>query len=207
MDTKTETETLTPRQEQILDCTTTLLREEGMAGLTVRKVAARVGFSEAALYRHYSSKDALLVGLLERLEGKLLAGLGVLAADCRRSVEERIEDCLRFHVAMVLEADGLPVLVLTEGASHGGLLAQQVRHLLRGYFKIMESLVEQLPHATGAEFSVRERVMMLMGLPAIAAVLCRALPSNLPRARLKNEMVHDWVNRLIGAQPAENVDV
>ncbi len=196
----------TPRQEQILDCTAALLREEGMAGLTVRKVAARVGFSEAALYRHYASKDALLVGLLERLEGVLIARLRLLALAPGRTVLERIEDCLRFHVSMVMEADGLPILVLVEGASRGGALGRQVRHLLSAYFKVMESLVEQLAPTSGAQFSARERVMMLMGLPAMTAVLCRASPSSLPRERLRHEMVEYWVHRLTGTDATEQDD-
>ncbi len=201
---KVEEKTLSVRQDQILDCTMGLLREDGLAGLTIRKVSKKVGFSEAALYRHYASKDALLVGLLERLEERLLSRLGALAGDEARSALRRIEDCIRHHVTVVLESDGLPVLLLSEGAAYGGLLAEQVRRIVKGYFKIMEPLVEQVPQPPGPDLSARERVMMLMGLPAITAVLCRALPSSLSRSHLKNELVHIWVTRLIGGQRPED---
>jgi AcrR family transcriptional regulator len=197
---------LTARQSQVLDCTMELLREDGLGGLTIRKVAIRVGFSEAALYRHYSSKEALLVGLLERMEARLLLRLRELAEDVKRPVRLRIEDCIRHHLAVVLEAEGLPVLLLSEGAVYGDSLAKRVRSIMRGYFRIMEPLIEQVPQPAGSDLSSRERVMMLMGLPAITAVLCRALPSSLSQSRLKNEVVQAWVTCLLGVQPPEELD-
>ena len=197
---------LTVRQAQILDCTMELLREDGLAALTVRRVAGRVGFSEAALYRHYSGKDALLVGLLERVGERLLSRLGELAGDANRPVRLRVEDCIRHHLEVVLEAEGLPVLLLAEGAVYGDSLARRVRRIVRGYFEIMEPLVAQLPEPAGSDLTTRERVLMLMGLPAIAAVLCRAFPSALSRSRLTNEVVQVWVARLVGALPAEDTD-
>ena len=52
------------RQDEILDRTIELLREAGLAGLTMKKVAERVGFTEPAIYRHFPNKQALLAGVL-----------------------------------------------------------------------------------------------------------------------------------------------
>ena len=201
---KVKEKQLTARQNHILDCTMALLRKNGMAGLTVRKVAGSVGFSEAALYRHYPSKEALLVGLLERVEEKLLSRLRELAGDTTRPVELRIEDCLRHHVSIVLEAEGLPILLLSEGSAQGDLFARQVRRILRGYLAIMEPLLEQIPQSAGSDLSTRERLIMLMGLPAITAVLTRALPSSFSRPRMKNEVVHVFASRILATQRPED---
>lgn len=42
-----------------------VLDEEGVPGLTVRKVAARAGMSPMAMYRHFADKDALVNALME----------------------------------------------------------------------------------------------------------------------------------------------
>ena len=42
-----------------------LLAEEGSAGLELRKVARRVGVSQAAPYRHFADKQALLAAIAE----------------------------------------------------------------------------------------------------------------------------------------------
>ena len=43
-----------------------ILAESGIAELSLRKVAKRAGVSEAAPYRHYKDKDALLTGIAEQ---------------------------------------------------------------------------------------------------------------------------------------------
>ncbi len=48
------------RRDQILDATRDLLLEEGLQGISMRKVAVRVGVSATAIYRHYADKNALL---------------------------------------------------------------------------------------------------------------------------------------------------
>ena len=48
------------RRDQILTATRDLLLEEGLRGISMRKVANQVGVSATAIYRHYSDKNALV---------------------------------------------------------------------------------------------------------------------------------------------------
>lgn len=56
------------RRDQILDAARDLLLEEGLQGVSMRKVAVRVGVSATAIYRHYADKNALLEAAV--LEGR-----------------------------------------------------------------------------------------------------------------------------------------
>jgi AcrR family transcriptional regulator len=47
-------------REAILDATLELLRDDGLAAITTREVAARAGVSEASVYYHYTDKAGLL---------------------------------------------------------------------------------------------------------------------------------------------------
>lgn len=58
----------TPRQEEILLQAMKLLREGGLARLTTRKIAQRIGFTDGALFRHFPTKQALLLRLMDKLE-------------------------------------------------------------------------------------------------------------------------------------------
>jgi AcrR family transcriptional regulator len=51
---------MTARREQILTAARDLVLEQGPKGLSMRRVAARVGISATAIYRHYRDKSALL---------------------------------------------------------------------------------------------------------------------------------------------------
>jgi AcrR family transcriptional regulator len=52
-------------KDRILSAAKVVAGREGMANLTIRKVAARAGVSPMALYRHFADKDALLNALVD----------------------------------------------------------------------------------------------------------------------------------------------
>jgi AcrR family transcriptional regulator len=73
------------RQEQILDRTVDLVAKGGLASLTMKRIAEQVGFSEAAIYRHFPTKQRLLLGVMDRLERLLLDPIRAIAAAAGRS--------------------------------------------------------------------------------------------------------------------------
>jgi AcrR family transcriptional regulator len=48
------------RREEILDATLEIISEYGVVGATVSRIAARVGMTPGALYRHFESRAALI---------------------------------------------------------------------------------------------------------------------------------------------------
>lgn len=56
---------VTSRKDQILSAALALADESGLEAVTMRAVAARVGLTPMALYRHVADKEALLDGVLE----------------------------------------------------------------------------------------------------------------------------------------------
>ena len=63
---------MTDTRRQILEEAREVFLEEGLAGLSMRTVAERVGVSATALYRHFDDKDALLATML----GEAFASFG-----------------------------------------------------------------------------------------------------------------------------------
>ena len=52
-------------KDRIFSAAKTVLEQEGIANLTIRKVASRAGVSPMAIYRHFADKDALLNALVQ----------------------------------------------------------------------------------------------------------------------------------------------
>ena len=65
----------TPRQIEIIEAATRLIGEKGIQNLTTKNLAGEVGFSEAALYRHYKGKTEILESVLFYYREKLKEGL------------------------------------------------------------------------------------------------------------------------------------
>ena len=55
-------------KDRILDEALTLFAENGYRGSNLRDLAARLGLSKSALYKHYDSKEAIWNALLDRME-------------------------------------------------------------------------------------------------------------------------------------------
>jgi AcrR family transcriptional regulator len=62
---------MTDRRQEILDAALAIADESGLAAVSMRAVAQRVGVTAMALYPHVSSKDDLLDGLVGRLLAEL----------------------------------------------------------------------------------------------------------------------------------------
>lgn len=65
---------------RILEAATAMLVESGYEGLSMRKLGARVGLSQAAIYRHYRDKADLVGKIIESGYRRLLAKIEALPA-------------------------------------------------------------------------------------------------------------------------------
>lgn len=60
------------RKEQITHEALRIIHYRGYANLSIRELAKNVGISEAAIYRHFESKDAIMEGILEKLRRQFI---------------------------------------------------------------------------------------------------------------------------------------
>ena len=64
----TNTNEISIRQLEIIEVSGKILIEKGIKGLTTKTVASEMNFSESAIYRHFKSKEEILVALLSLLK-------------------------------------------------------------------------------------------------------------------------------------------
>jgi len=182
----------TPRQEEILDRTLELVREAGLGGLTTKKIAERVGFSEAALYRHFPTKQALILGLMDRLEAMLVQPAREIAADGELSIVQRLERIVLRHVRLVREQNSLPILLLAEAsASDDPVLLGKMRSIFHGYLSVLEGLLRegQSRGEIGHQAEADCLALVLLGAPAALAIRHRLLPDAHAEDRFENTLL------------------
>lgn len=80
---------VTRSKAQVLDAAVALLVEEGAAGFTIEKVAARAGVARTTIYRHWPDRGELIVDALGSLgQQPTLAHTDDLLADVRTHLTE-----------------------------------------------------------------------------------------------------------------------
>lgn len=58
---------MSDKQLEIIKATGNILTSSGVSGLTIKKLAAAMQFSESAIYRHFESKEEIIYALLDFL--------------------------------------------------------------------------------------------------------------------------------------------
>lgn len=110
------------RREQILAEAMACFAELGFRGTTIRELASRVGLSEAALYRYFSSKEELYAAIIDHKMAAvdIVAVLGPVAQ--RRDDREFFLGLAR-EVFTRVESDPTFLRILTFSALEGHRLA------------------------------------------------------------------------------------
>jgi TetR/AcrR family transcriptional regulator len=193
----------TPRQEEILERAYELIRDAGLAGLTMKKVAERVGFTEPALSRHFATKQALVVAVAERLGGRLLGPTRAIAGEREVPAAARLERIVSHHVSLILETRGLPFLLLAEAsAADDEVLAGTMSGIARQFLQVVTGVMRELPLPPGAP-SPRELALPLLGIGAGLAIQLRLAPDLAADRQAALGMVRFLVRRLVGEESRE----
>jgi AcrR family transcriptional regulator len=86
------------KRGQILDQAIALADERGLAAVSMRSVAERLGLSSMAIYPYVGNKEALLDGMVDRLLGELSPAAAVGAwPDRLRAVAHAVRGLARRH--------------------------------------------------------------------------------------------------------------
>ncbi|RKX96067.1 MAG: hypothetical protein DRP84_02160 [Spirochaetes bacterium] len=59
--------TTAERKRQIIDEAIKIIHKKGYSALSIRNLAKSVGISEPAIYRHFASKEDIILGILDRI--------------------------------------------------------------------------------------------------------------------------------------------
>ncbi|HSH65898.1 MAG TPA: TetR/AcrR family transcriptional regulator [Bacteroidia bacterium] len=80
------------RQIEIIEAATKRIDEHGIQDLTIKTLAADLNLSEAALYRHFKSKNEILLGLLTYFIEEMKGRLDTILSNKYRSPSELLKD-------------------------------------------------------------------------------------------------------------------
>lgn len=193
---------LTPRQTEILDRAAEVVAEEGLANLTLKRIAERVGFTEPALYRHFPDKQALVLALVDRLAMRLLEPAAALASDAARPARERLLGVVRHHAGLLAATRGLPILLFAEGLSSGDeAVMARLRGVMRRYLALLAGLLEEIE--PGAPIPAARRAVLFVGLPAAVGLQARAYPELAPSPGELESLIAHYVHSLTLPLPPE----
>ncbi|MGH9088218.1 MAG: TetR/AcrR family transcriptional regulator [Acidimicrobiales bacterium] len=155
-------------RRRIVDVAVALIADHGFAATTTREIAEHLGFTKAALYYHFRTKDDLLAAIMEPavddLSVLVASGEPHLDGAARRRIVEGYIDVVLDH------RDLIRVLFNDPSVRHGAVrtLAEPLYH----------RLIQLLAGTTAPDTAQRTRVRATLG--AINVALLRAADDDDP---------------------------
>ncbi|MCX5823752.1 MAG: TetR/AcrR family transcriptional regulator [Deltaproteobacteria bacterium] len=130
------------RQQQIIEAAAKLIFKYGSEHLTVKRIAAEVGISEAAIYRHFKSKKSILSFLLSHIEESLLGDISPETTGTEPLTLNTIENIIRNHFSAIGMRKGISFQVVAEVISLGDRkLNKQASQTIDKYISRLKELL------------------------------------------------------------------
>lgn len=130
------------RQAEIVAAALLLAREISPALITTSDIATAVGVSQGAVFKHFSTKDAIWLAAMGWVREQLLAALET-AAGKARSPMEALGAMFKAHIGFVVTHPGVPRLIFHElQRPADSPIKQEVRNLLKSYRKLLRDRLD-----------------------------------------------------------------
>ena len=173
------------RRDDILQALATMLETQPGSRITTAKLAAEVGVSEAALYRHFPSKAKMFEGLIEFIEDALFSRISRILQDESQALY-RCEHLLTLVLAFADRNPGL-CRILTGEALVGE--NERLRSRISQIYERLETQLKQILR----EAQIRDQMKTRMPVPITSQLLLSIVEGRIMQyTRTKRSPVENW---------------
>lgn len=130
------------RRAATVEAVIELAAEQNPRDITTTAIAHRMGLTQGALFRHFSTKDAILESVMDWVADRLLARVDKAAASATSPVGA-LEAVFMAHIDFVAEHPGVPRMLFGELQRPGDTLPKKmVQTLISRYGERLQHLLE-----------------------------------------------------------------
>ena len=155
------------RQGQIKKAVLEIISEDGIGKLSTRNLAARVGVTEGALFRHFSSKKEIMLSILQDVKHDLIAEQEKIVYS-GLTAEEKLKNFLCLHIDYLIQNKGITMLLFSEAAHLNDTnLKTGLRHILLTQKEYVNKIVREgiKEGIWDGSIEVENVAMLYMGIP------------------------------------------
>jgi len=162
----------TPRQTEIINAATELIGEGGVQNLTTKKLAAKMNFSEPALYRHFKDKNDILRSILLYFKGNMGEGLKQVLLENKTGLE-KIMDIISYQFNFFMKFPAVIMVIFSETSFQGEKkLSITVKNIVDDKKKIIEDILlsGQKDKSIRGDISIDQLTNLIMGSMRISVL-------------------------------------
>lgn len=155
------------RQEQIKLAVLDIIYKDGLKNLSTRNLADRIGMSEGTIFRHFKTKQDIILSITKDVQNDFIGNLRKIA-NSSLEPRERLDKLLCSTVTYLTQNKGITMLLFSEATQKND---EQLKRSLQNIFNNQKNLASKIildGIALGIwnESSDVEQIAMLyMGIP------------------------------------------
>lgn len=131
------------RQDQISQAALSLVASHGLKGLSMVRIARKVGLVPSAIYRHFKNKEEVLDATLDHIQGRLHDNIDIVYNETPESLA-RLRRLLVYHIKFIRENQGIFRIVFSEDIYNGHPERRsKVYNIITGYLDKIGKIVSQ----------------------------------------------------------------
>lgn len=127
----------TDRQIEIIEAATRRIDQYGIQNLTIKNLAADIKVTEPALYRHFKSKNDILMSLLNYFIARMEDRISSLSVNHQKTPSENLIDLFNFQFKTFTERPAVVSVIFAENIFHFdeglSIKVAQILDLMQGY--------------------------------------------------------------------------
>lgn len=128
------------RQDEIKQAVLDIIFTQGLKSLSTKNLAKHIGLSEGAIFRHFATKQDILLSILQDVQTDLIAQLREITV-APLSPEARLEKFLCATVHYLTDKKGVTMLLFSEASHNNDSL---LKNSLQQIFNSQRNLVSKI---------------------------------------------------------------
>ena len=143
-----------------------LAAQHSPADITTADLARAVGISQGAVFKHFASKEAIWMAVLDWVTESLMARLQRAAEDAESAALPALRAIFLAHVDFVMSYPGVPRLIFQELQNPGDTaLKSRVRALMHRYRELLLAVLQhaKTQHALRPELDLQAAAVLFVG--------------------------------------------
>jgi len=155
------------RQEQIKLAVLDIIYKDGLKNLSTRNLAQRIGISEGTIFRHFKSKQGIILSIIKDVQNDFIGNLRKIT-NSSGEPRERLYKLLCFTVTYLIQNKGITMLLFSEATQKND---EELKRNLQYIFNNQKNFVSKIildGIALGIweeNTDVNQIAMLYMGIP------------------------------------------
>lgn len=132
------------RQIEIMQAATVRIHKYGIQELTTKNLAADLHLSEAALYRHFKSKNEILLGLLNYFIADMETRVNEIVEDDSHTYAQKLKNLFDSQLKSFVQNPAIVSVIFAEGIfQNNKILSARVSYMMQTMQKTIGVLVKE----------------------------------------------------------------